>query len=97
VGIPTKLGRVELWSVESVNQFYQPFDDYAANQNKDLSVTDGVLGNIKATIWQNVSEKGPFFSATSLARSPVQRSSWRMAQRHLGRSRRPGGVHECRL
>ncbi len=21
-------------------------------------------GNIKATIWQNVSEKGPFFSAT---------------------------------
>ena len=35
-------------------------------------------GNIKATIWQNVSEKGPFFSATFSR--PVQGSVWHMAQ-----------------
>jgi hypothetical protein len=28
-------------------------------------------GRIKATIWQNVSEKGPFFSTPSLARSRI--------------------------
>ncbi|TKS58559.1 MAG: hypothetical protein EWM73_03502 [Nitrospira sp.] len=34
-------------------------------------------GNIKATIWQNVSEKGPFF-ATSFSRSFKDRSgTWR--------------------
>ena len=38
-------------------------------------------GNIKATIWQNVGEKGPFFATTF---SPaVQRSVRRLAQRHF--------------
>ena len=28
-------------------------------------------GNIKATIWQNVSEKGPFFATTFSGRSKI--------------------------
>ena len=41
-------------------------------------------GNIKATIWQNVSEKGPFFS-TTFSR-PFKDQSGHMAQRHFVRS-----------
>jgi hypothetical protein len=41
-------------------------------------------GNIKATIWQNISEKGPILLNDLL--SPVQRSVWRVAQWELLRS-----------
>lgn len=34
-------------------------------------------GNIKATIWQNVSEKGPFFSATFSRPFKDQSGVWR--------------------
>jgi hypothetical protein len=34
-------------------------------------------GNIKATIWQNVSEKGPFFSATFSRPFKDQSGTWR--------------------
>ena len=40
-------------------------------------------GNIKATIWQNVSENGPFFTTTF---SPVQGSVWGLAQWDFVRS-----------
>jgi hypothetical protein len=41
-------------------------------------------GNIKATIWQNESEMGPFFGNDLL--QAIQGSVRRLAQRHLGRS-----------
>ena len=34
-------------------------------------------GNIKATIWQNVSEKGPFFSTTFSRLFKDQSGEWR--------------------
>jgi hypothetical protein len=34
-------------------------------------------GNIKATIWQNTSEKGPFFSATFSRPFKDQSGAWR--------------------
>ena len=34
-------------------------------------------GNIKATIWQNVSEKGPFFSTTFSRPFKDQSGTWR--------------------
>ena len=34
-------------------------------------------GNIKATIWQNVSEKGPFFSTTFSRSFKGQSGAWR--------------------
>jgi len=34
-------------------------------------------GNIKATIWQNVSEKGPFFSTTFSGPFKDQSGAWR--------------------
>jgi hypothetical protein len=34
-------------------------------------------GNIKATIWQNVSEKGPFFSTTFSRPFKNQSGEWR--------------------
>ena len=34
-------------------------------------------GNIKATIWQNVSEKGPFFSTTFFRPFKYQSGEWR--------------------
>ena len=34
-------------------------------------------GNIKATIWQNVSEKGPFFSTTFSRPFKDQAGAWR--------------------
>ena len=34
-------------------------------------------GNIKATIWQNVSEKGPFFSTTFSRPLKDQSGAWR--------------------
>ncbi len=34
-------------------------------------------GNIKATIWQNVSEKGPFFSITFSRPFKDQSGAWR--------------------
>ena len=34
-------------------------------------------GSIKATIWQNVSEKGPFFSTTFSRQSKDQSGAWR--------------------
>ena len=36
-------------------------------------------GNIKATIWQNVSEKGPFFSTTFSRPFKDQSGAWRNA------------------
>ena len=36
-------------------------------------------GNIKATIWQNVSEKGPFFSTTFSRPFKDQSGTWRNA------------------
>ena len=41
-------------------------------------------GNIKATIWQNVSEKGPFFSTTFYR--PFKYQSGGVAQRDFVRS-----------
>jgi hypothetical protein len=41
--------------------------------------------NIKATIWQNASENGPFF-ATTFTGPAAQGSVWRLAQRLLVRS-----------
>ena len=41
-------------------------------------------GNIKATIWQNVSEKGPFF-ATTFSR-PFKDQSGALAERYFLRS-----------
>ncbi len=35
-------------------------------------------GNIKATIWQNVSEKGPFFSTTFSRPFKDQSGEWRI-------------------
>ena len=34
-------------------------------------------GNVKATIWQNVSEKGPFFSTTFSRPFKDQSGAWR--------------------
>ena len=34
-------------------------------------------GNIKATIWENVSEKGPFFATTFTRPSKNQSAQWR--------------------
>ncbi len=36
----------------------------ATNHSSKRPATTLRCGNIKATVWQNVSEKGPFFSTT---------------------------------
>jgi len=49
----------------------------ATNNSSKRPATTLRYGNIKATIWQNVSEKGPFF-ATSLSRPfKDQSGTWR--------------------
>jgi hypothetical protein len=62
------------------------------NNSSKRPATTLRCGNIEATIWQNVSEKGPFF-ATTFSRpfkdQPVP------GARHLVRSQRPEGTPEC--
>jgi hypothetical protein len=56
----------------------------ATNNSLKRPATTLRCGNIKATIWQNISEKGPFFATTF---SPtVQGLSRYLTQRHLLRS-----------
>lgn len=56
----------------------------ATNNSPKRPVNTLRCGNIKATIWQNVSEKGLFFT-TTFSR-PFKGSGRCMAQRHLVRS-----------
>jgi len=67
----------------------------ATNHTSNRPATTLRCGNIKATIWQNVSEKGPVLLNDLFA--PIQGSLRYLAQRHLIRSQRPGSAHECRL
>jgi hypothetical protein len=46
-----------------------------ATNNKPVNTLR--CGNIKATIWQNVSEKGPFFSTTFSRPFKDQSGAWR--------------------
>lgn len=50
----------------------------ATNHPSKRPATTLRCGNIKATIWENVSEKGPFFAATFLRPFKDQSSAWRM-------------------
>lgn len=56
----------------------------ATNNSSRRPATTLRCGNIKATIWQNMSEKGPVLHHDLLA--PVQGSLWCLAQRHLIRA-----------
>jgi len=66
----------------------------ATNHSSKRPATTLRCGNIKATIWQNVSEKGPFFATTSSR--PFKDQSG-VSQRHLIRSQRSRCPHECPL
>jgi hypothetical protein len=58
----------------------------ATNNSSKRPATTLRCGNIKATIWQNVSEKGPFFATTFSRPFKHQSGEWRN-----------GSAHECRL
>jgi len=49
----------------------------ATNQQSKRPATTLRCGNIKATIWQNVSEKGPFFATTFSRPFKDQSGAWR--------------------
>jgi len=49
----------------------------ATNQQSKRPATTLRCGNIKATIWQNVSEKGPFFATTFWRPFKDQSGAWR--------------------
>jgi hypothetical protein len=49
----------------------------ATNQSSKRPATTLRCGNIKATIWQNVSEKGPFFATTFSRPFKDQSGAWR--------------------
>jgi hypothetical protein len=49
----------------------------ATNQQSKRPATTLRCGNIKATIWQNVSEKGPFFATTFSRPFKDQAGEWR--------------------
>jgi hypothetical protein len=49
----------------------------ATNQQSKRLATTLRCGNIKATIWQNVSEKGPFFATTFSRPFKDQAGAWR--------------------
>ena len=49
----------------------------ATNQQSKRPATTLRCGNIKATIWQNVSEKGPFFATTFSRPFKDQSGVWR--------------------
>lgn len=49
----------------------------ATNTSSKRPATTLRCGNIKATIWQNVSEKGPFFSTTFSRPFKDQNGAWR--------------------
>jgi hypothetical protein len=49
----------------------------AINQQSKRPATTLRCGNIKATIWQNVSEKGPFFATTFSRPFKDQSGAWR--------------------
>ena len=46
-------------------------------------------GNIKATIWENVSENGPFFTATFSGRSRISPGRGAMGHRSASMTLRP--------
>ncbi|UVT18568.1 MAG: hypothetical protein H8K03_12100 [Nitrospira sp.] len=48
----------------------------AANTSSKRPATTLRCGNIKATIWQNVSEKGPFFATTFSRPFKDQAGAW---------------------
>jgi len=49
----------------------------ATNNSSKRPATTLRCGNIKATIWQNVSEKGPFFATTFSRPFKDQSGAWR--------------------
>ena len=49
----------------------------ATNTSSKRPATTLRCGNIKATIWQNVSEKGPFFATTFTRPFKDQSGEWR--------------------
>ena len=49
----------------------------ATNQQSKRPATTLRCGNIKATIWQNVSEKGPFFATTFSRPFKDHSGAWR--------------------
>ncbi|GKS65183.1 hypothetical protein YTPLAS72_24870 [Nitrospira sp.] len=49
----------------------------ATNTSSKRPATTLRCGNIKASIWQNVSEKGPFFSTTFSRPFKDQSGAWR--------------------
>ena len=49
----------------------------ATNQQSKRPATTLRCGNIKATIWENVSEKGPFFATTFSRPFKDQAGAWR--------------------
>lgn len=49
----------------------------ATNNSSKRPATTSRCGNIKATIWQNVSEKGPLFAATFSRPFKDQSGAWR--------------------
>jgi len=49
----------------------------ATNHSSKRPTTTLRCGNIKATIWQNVSEKGPFFATTFSRPFKDQAGTWR--------------------
>ena len=49
----------------------------ATNQQSKRPATTLRYGSIKATIWQNVSEKGPFFATTFSRPFKDQTGAWR--------------------
>jgi hypothetical protein len=49
----------------------------ATNHSSKRPATTLRCGNIKATIWQNVSEKGPFFAMTFSRPVKDQSGTWR--------------------
>jgi hypothetical protein len=49
----------------------------ATNHSSKRPATTLRCGNIKATVWQNVSEKGPFFSTTFSRPFKDQAGEWR--------------------
>ena len=65
----------------------------ATNQQSKRPATKLRCGNIKATIWHNVSEKGPFFATTFSRPFKNQFGAWR----NEARSQRLRDAHECRL
>jgi hypothetical protein len=74
--MPRTKASTAAWFMSAFSHLFEHFDAISEAGHLRLRFTLR-CGNIKATIWQNVSEKGPFFATTFSRPFKDQSGAWR--------------------